>query len=72
MKKLFCAALFSLAFCASIFAEKSKILSVGVTVPFADTTAEWENDFSDDHEKGKGLGLNFSLRAVNEKRISVS
>lgn len=71
MKKLFCAVLLSFAVFASVFAEKSKILSVGVTVPFVDTTAEWENDFADDHEKGKGFGLNFSLRAVNENRISV-
>ena len=71
MKKLFCAVLLSFALCASVFAEKAKILSVGVAVPFADTTAEWENDFADDHEKGKGFGLNFSLRAVNENRISV-
>lgn len=71
MKKLFCAVLLSFALFASVFAEKAKILSVGVAVPFADTTAEWENDFTDDHEKGKGFGLNFSLRAVNENRISV-
>ena len=40
MKKLLCAVLLSFALFASVFAEKAKILSVGVTVPFADTTAE--------------------------------
>ncbi len=53
------------------FADWSRIISAGVSVPFQSTTFDWKEDYDSEHETGYGIGLDGQFRFVKDNGLSL-
>lgn len=70
IKRIVVSAIFMVS-AACAFADWSRIISAGISVPFQNTTFDWEEDYGTEHETGYGIGLDGQFRTVKDNGLSL-
>ncbi len=70
MKRLSALLILFAGFTSCLFADWTKIVAAGVSIPIVNTTIEWEDNIGSDHEKGNGFNIDGQFRLVKDTNFA--